>query len=1274
LFSAYKYYFFVLIYGFKSLIIKIYKTFFMGNKVAFYLMFISFFSSLKAQFIVNFSANPLSVCVGQQINFTDLSSSPSGIVSWVWDFGDGNSSTIQNPSHTYNVPGTYTVILTANNGSSSVSEVKSNYIVVNPLPQPSFNVSNPPCSLPASVNISNVLPSSGVNYQWNFGNGQTSNLQNPNAINYSSEGSYTIQLTVTNSSTGCSNSTSQTVNVFNYSAGFSFNPQTICVGSTVNFTNTSSPGTNAYNWSFGNGTNSSEANPSTTYNSPGSYTVTLNSQNTNNGCSAQSSQTITVINAQLPTMTPSITVGCNPSVINFTNTSTFNGTFSWVFGNGNSFNGTTPPPQTYSIPSTSMSETFTVFLFSTDANGCSSGQSFPNIITIFNLFPSFSIDQNDGCEILPVNFTNTSISPVPSFPITNWQWNFGNGQTSNQQNPPTQFYPEGVYNVSLTVSTDNGCSQTIDSIGVIEVGIPPTALFTVAEDTICARQNLTFTNQSWVFNVGNNTDLEYEWYIGEQGPFNLFEPNNIPVTDTGSLDITLIVYFRGCPDTLILENAVYVWGPLVQYSAPSILCNPQLPIQVTISDNSILGQQNDNVEVFWSLGDGTAFTYNSSAAWQNNNQSFNHTYNNYGSFLIKQKITNIDNGCSDSLEQTLNINFFELNLNLANDSNCVNSPTEFNWSYVSINNFVPFFYFYNVDNTNIGNSAIGNISNPFAYTFSQPGEYQITVGATNTLGCQSTASQNVIVTALPNVQIGNTNVLGCAPTTISFESTSTSVSGVPINGYSWTFNGVTPVDGNGGSTFTTDLTSSGENTIQLTVIDALGCSASQIETFNIIEPLANFEIPDVICNNSEITLNNLSSNYQNSEWFLNGVLVSNQNNATITINYPQNSNVVSYTDVITLTVSNSNGCSNSLELPILISSPNASFSHNLVGANVDENGNFSCPPVFGFFTDESNSIGDITSWSWVFGDGKTSSLQNPSNTYVFAGSYTASLTIQDEYGCESTIIFDDFLVISGPSGDFGWQPAGTLCDPNYIFEVFSVNNVSQIEWFPGNNTSFTSNNGGEYIYPDAGTFAPYVIITDANNCAVTYYLDTLTIFFGNLNASFTVNPTELNWGVPLNVVNESTGGIGGIINNNWTIGSVNFNNQNPQFTYLTDDAGNIIITLIVTDSLGCVDSASVSIVVNTELEIPNVFTPNGDGVNDFFVFIANAYKEYEAVILNRWGNEVSRIYVVNDNYLWDGKSQNGELAKEGVYFYQIQGILRDGTPRKDHGFVHLVLE
>ena len=116
------------------------------------------------------------------------------------------------------------------------------------------------------------------------------------------------------------------------------------------------------------------------------------------------------------------------------------------------------------------------------------------------------------------------------------------------------------------------------------------------------------------------------------------------------------------------------------------------------------------------------------------------------------------------------------------------------------------------------------------------------------------------------------------------------------------------------------------------------------------------------------------------------------------------------------------------------------------------------------------------------------------------------------------------------------------------------------------------------------------------------------------------------------------------------------------------------MTLTVTDVLGCSDSYSIVVNVTDRLTIPNVLTPNGDNSNDVFRLIDNAYRNYEVVILNRWGNVVSKTFVENDDYLWDGRKNGGPFATDGVYFYKITGTLRDGNPRTEHGFVHLVID
>lgn len=1250
-----------------------------------FILLISFFligGQSLAQFNVDFSANPTIICAGQTVQFTDQSTSPTAIVSWVWDFGDGNSSTQQNPSHVYASAGTYTVILTANNGTGSQDEVKTGYILVNPLPQPAFSVSTPPCNLPASVTVSNVQPNAGgYTYQWNFGNGQNATGPNPPAANYAAQGTFPIVLTVTNTATGCSNQLTQNVSIYNYTAEFTSSVTTACVGSPVTFTNASSPGTNANAWTFGNGQSSNGASPSAVYTTAGTYTVTLTSQNTTIGCSDVVTHTITVVNAQVPVVTPSVTVGCNPLSVNFTNANPYNGTYNWTFGNGQIYSGQNPPTQTYSMAEFNEypypeSQSFTVSLVTIDENGCAAVHNLPNLITIYNIFPAMTVDVEEGCEDLISTFTNQSSSPIPNFPINSWQWNFGNGQTYSGQTPPPQTYSEGSYTVSLTVSTAMGCTTTLDSIDMIEVGIPPNVLFTVDPDTICARTTADFTNLSTISIPADPEDISYAWTIGSQGPYSFFEPNDVQITDTGSLDITLIVSFRGCNDTLTLYDELYVLAPLVQIGSQGVFCNPALPVDVAISETSILGQPGDSVEVFWDLGDGTNLYYNNATAWLNNNQSLLHAYTDYGNYMIEQKIHNFTTGCTDSISIQLIINYFSTALSFQEDSVCLGEASQFSWTFESIEPFPVFNYHYVADGDSIlGYSTIpGQITNPDDCLINSVGPHTITVNAINTVGCPSSVTDTFYVMALPSAAIGPIQQEDCSPLTVTFSDASTSISGIPIVAYNWELNGVVPGIGNGLPSITTVIPTNGNYTTTLTVTDELGCVNSSTITTPFLQPEANFTLPAVLCNNDSLNSLNASTNYVQSEWYWNGQLQSTNQDANFVIQHPDNNAITSYNDSITLIVFDAIGCSDTLTVPFIVSAPNADFTYNLTGSNVDQFGNFTCPSVFSAFTDQSESVGAIVDWDWSFGDGKFSSLQNPSNTYVFSGTYSSSLTITDEYGCQDSIEYSDFLSIDGPSGEFSVEPAYTFCDPNYLYEVVSTDNVANIVWFTGDGNNFQDNVGGEYIYGAAGTFYPYVEITDANNCLVTYYLDTITVQYGDLNAAFDASPLVLNWGEPLVIDNQSTGGIGGIVTYNWTFGNENFNNSFNQFSYLFNETGELDVLLITTDSLGCIDSAWISVFVTDNLQFPNVFSPNGDSANDVFRIKDNAYGEYDVFIYNRWGNKMSEAHVIDDDYLWDGKNQSGEFASEGVYFYVVKGTLRDAQPKEDQGFFHLVLD
>ena len=147
--------------------------------------------------VADFTGSPTSGPAALTVNFTDLSTGTP--TSWLWDFGDGGTSTLQNPSHTYNSDGVYTVTLSVTGAGGSDDEVKADYITVNVLPpEPVADFTGSPTSGPAAltVNFTDLSTGTPTSWLWDFGDGGTSTLQNPSHT-YNSDGVYTVTLSVT---------------------------------------------------------------------------------------------------------------------------------------------------------------------------------------------------------------------------------------------------------------------------------------------------------------------------------------------------------------------------------------------------------------------------------------------------------------------------------------------------------------------------------------------------------------------------------------------------------------------------------------------------------------------------------------------------------------------------------------------------------------------------------------------------------------------------------------------------------------------------------------------------------------------------------------------------------------------------------------------------------------------------------------------------------------------------------------------------------------------
>jgi gliding motility-associated-like protein len=181
---------------------------------------------------------------------------------------------------------------------------------------------------------------------------------------------------------------------------------------------------------------------------------------------------------------------------------------------------------------------------------------------------------------------------------------------------------------------------------------------------------------------------------------------------------------------------------------------------------------------------------------------------------------------------------------------------------------------------------------------------------------------------------------------------------------------------------------------------------------------------------------------------------------------------------------------------------------------------------------------------------------------------------------------------------------------------------------------------------------------------------------GKLNVDFTPDKQEGFAPLTVNFVNNSSSSSGSqSITSNWYFGNgstaTNTNNATMNTTY--NSPGIYTVVLIATKGT-CIDTAIkiIKVEVPSQMEVPNIFSPNKDGVNDFFRLIASNLAEVSVVIYDRWGNKVYETESTTGNFAWDGKNLQGKDCAPGVYFYIINARGKDDKPYEKKGNVTLV--
>jgi len=439
--------------------------------------------------VADFEAEPTAGEAPLTVQFTDRSTNEP--TAWEWDFGDGSGAAAQNPEHTYDEPGSYTVALTVTNADGSDTETQIDLIVVAEPPEPptppvaDFEAEPTQGEAPLTVQFTDRSTNEPTAWEWDFGDGSGAAEQNPEHI-YDEPGSYTVALTVTNADGSDTETQIDLIVVAEPPepptppvADFEAEPTQGEVPLTVQFTDRSTNEPTAWEWDFGDGSGAAVPNPEHTYDEPGSYTVALTVTNADgNDTETQIDLIVVVEPPPLPnppdadfTATP--VAGEAPLRVVFRDCSSNEPeSWSWSFGDG-AQSTEREPTHVYE-----QAGTYTVALTVTNADGSDTVERSAWILVIDPPTPplaDFRADPRAGQAPLHVTLTDMS-SGEP----TSWVWDFGDGNQSTLRHPTHIYEEPGTYTVALTARNEGGEALQAKTAYVVVHAAPDAAPLALA--------------------------------------------------------------------------------------------------------------------------------------------------------------------------------------------------------------------------------------------------------------------------------------------------------------------------------------------------------------------------------------------------------------------------------------------------------------------------------------------------------------------------------------------------------------------------------------------------------------------------------------------------------------------------------------------------------------------------------------------------------------------------------------------------------------------------
>ncbi|NNV55857.1 PKD domain-containing protein [Limnovirga soli] len=827
-------------------------------------------------------------------------------------------------------------------------------------------------------------------------------------------------------------------------------------------------------------------------------------------------------NAQLKAgFTADKTAGCAPLIVHFQDVSTGSATsYKWDLGNG--VVTTAQNPNTvYFNPGS-----YTVKLVITKTGGKDSIIKTAYINVYDKPAPDFSISNPTGCIPLTVNFTDKSKAGAGT--ISNWFWDFGDGNIASTANTSHVYTTSGSNTVVLQVTNSFGCKNEITKPAAINASDGVTADFSYVSPDVCNFPSpVQFTN-----NCKGTGVLKYNWNFGDSTSSTQTSPSHI-YNKTGTYSVKLTVSnANGCTD--IITKQITILHAQASFTAADTTCLGTNVLFTSTTNPS-------PASVVWDFGDGSSATAVNGS----------HTYNTVGTYQVLM-VSNFAGGCSDSVIKKITV---------------VSGPVAAFGALDSVSCAIPFKATFQNKSTGSGNTykwdfgdgkTASGVIPPNNYT--AYGSYNVTLTATNKYGCTDTKTINNCVVLSPMTITGISGINDkrkCIPLTIDPQ---VMVNGIySITKYNWNFgDGATSTLANPTHIYTKE----GNYIITVTIETIDGCSATYTMPEAISlghRPTADFTVSDTaICYNQFITATSTSTNGPIDYLQWNGMAIEPGSNSFTKLRF-------SDTGYFSITLKAFNNlCADTITKTniVYVKGPKARFSFTQTCINKTDVG----------FTD--NSVAGLTR-IWDFGDGTTDNTLTPLHSFDTSGIYT--VTMHSINGTCNDSTTSTVRVISD-KGAIAVSKTEFCRNENINLNILNVDaaNFSAITWNMGNGDIFTTSSiNTAYTYTNSGDYKITAILLDKNNCSDTIiFSDTIHVYGGVANFKTSVTGACQNNSIDFLDASVNTTKYP-IVSWSWNFGDGNTQkNTTPivSFSHQYKDTGYFSASLVIKDAFGCTDS------------------------------------------------------------------------------------------------------